>query len=61
MKDVVAEREVGVDVEMMVTEEETVRLVVKTRTEQVVTKRGYARGHLYHGSRNNNNNNKAVR
>ena len=39
VKDVVAEREVGVDVEMMVTEEETVRLVVKTRTEQVVTKR----------------------
>ena len=39
VKDVVAEREVGVDVEMMVTEEETVRLVAKTRTEQVVTKR----------------------
>ena len=39
VKDVLAEREVGVDVEMMVTEEETVRLVVKTRTERVVTKR----------------------
>ena len=39
VKDVVAEREVGVDVEMMVTEEETVRLVAKTRTEQVVMKR----------------------